>query len=236
MSTTDLTVYFILAAGATWSYTRQKLTLAGSLTGAAIGLLTYEGTGPIGIALMTTFFILGSVATSWKRSQKASINNAEQEHGPRTAGQVWANSGIAAILSAVAWHFPGEAGLMKLMMAGSFAAATADTLSSELGMIYGKRFYNVITLKKDTRGLDGVVSLEGTLIGIVGAALIACIYATVLGWDSAFGWIALAGFAGNLADSILGALLERNGLIGNNAVNFLNTAIGALVCYCCTFF
>jgi uncharacterized membrane protein len=42
-------------------------------------------------------------------------------------------------------------------------------------------------------------------------------------------WIIAAGTAGNLSDSVMGALLERRGVIGNNAVNFLNTLIAALV-------
>jgi uncharacterized protein (TIGR00297 family) len=227
MQTTDLIIYFILSLGATWSYITHKLTLAGSFTGTTIGLLIYEGSGLNGIITMTLFFILGSVATGWKRSQKT----IDKDHGPRTAAQVLANSGVAGVLSMVAWHFPGEAGLVKLMIAGSFASATADTLSSELGIVYGKRFYNIITLKKDTRGLDGVVSLEGTLIGLLGAALIACVYALGFGWSIAFIWIILAGFTGNLVDSVLGTLLERKGLIGNNLVNFLNTAVGAGVCW-----
>jgi uncharacterized protein (TIGR00297 family) len=231
MSTVDLIIYIILSLGATWSYLSHKLTLTGSLTGAAIGLLSYEGAGISGVAMMTLFFVLGSAATGWKRSQKVKINTAEKDHDPRTATQVLANSGVAAILSATAWHFPGEVELIKIMIAGSFAAATADTLSSELGMVYGKRFYNIISFKKDIRGLDGVVSLEGTLLGLAGAMLIAGVYAVGSDWEISFWWIVLAGGIGNLADSVLGAILERKGIIGNNVVNFWNTATGALVCW-----
>jgi len=41
--------------------------------------------------------------------------------------------------------------------------------------------------------------------------------------------IIIAGTAGNLTDSILGAVLERRGIIGNNMVNFLNTLTAALL-------
>ena len=43
--------------------------------------------------------------------------------------------------------------------------------------------------------------------------------------------IVLAGTAGNLADSLLGALFERGGILNNNAVNFLNTLTAALLGY-----
>jgi uncharacterized membrane protein len=42
-------------------------------------------------------------------------------------------------------------------------------------------------------------------------------------------WIVVAGFAGNLADSILGASLERKGWLKNDQVNFLNTLIAAII-------
>jgi uncharacterized protein (TIGR00297 family) len=95
--------------------------------------------------------------------------------------------------------------------------------------VYGRRYYNVLTFKPDQRGLDGVVSLEGTLLGLAGSAVIATAYCLGAGWGPAFGWLLLAGTAGNLADSVLGATLERRRFLNNDAVNSLNTLVGALV-------
>ena len=75
-----------------------------------------------------------------------------------------------------------------------------------------------------------MVSLEGTLIGIAGAALIAAVYCLANGWSIYFLIIILAGAIGNLIDSVLGATLERRQIIANNTVNFLNTLAGALMC------
>jgi uncharacterized protein (TIGR00297 family) len=228
---TDLIIYTLLLVGSVLSFTFRKLNFTGALMGAVVGLLVYKGAGYTGIAMLALFFIAGSWATAWQINKKATIGAAEKHKGRRTAGQVLANGGVAALLGAVAWHHPAYTTIIQLMIAGSFAAATADTLSSELGTIYGSRFLNILTFKKDTRGLDGVVSLEGTLIGLIGTALIAVIYSVGFGWGLTFCWIVLAGFTGNLIDSVLGALLERKGLIGNNVVNFLNTAVGAGVCW-----
>ncbi|OKS88672.1 hypothetical protein RG47T_4150 [Mucilaginibacter polytrichastri] len=208
----------------------KKLTIPAALTGGLIGLLIYHGAGITGIAMLTLFFILGSGATGWQLRSKQQIGAAEKDKGRRTAGQVIANAGIAALIGAIIWYIPKAAASHRLMMAGSLAAATADTLSSELGTVYGRRFYNSITFKKDQRGLDGVVSLEGTLIGMVGAALIGVVYSIGFGWGINLLWIMIAGTIGNLADSVLGATLERKRLISNNTVNFLNTLVGALVC------
>lgn len=226
----DPYVYVILLAAAIWSYASGKLTLAGAITGALIGFVIYKGAGLTCFVMLTFFFTVGSAATKWQRDKKVLMNAVDSHKCRRSAWQVLANGGVAALLGLWAWLQPEYLSLAQLMIAGSFAAATADTLSSELGTVYGRRFYNIISLKKNTRGLDGVVSLEGTLIGIVGAALIAAIYALGFGWDKRFLAIILAGFTGNVVDSVLGAWLECKGRIGNNAVNFLNTLTGATVC------
>jgi uncharacterized protein (TIGR00297 family) len=227
----DIIVYIVLLIAAILSFATKKLTLAGAATGALVGLLIYKGVGYTGLIMLAVFFIAGSCATSFQLNKKITLGIAEQHKGRRTAGQVLANGGVAALLGAWAWYIPGHSSIAAIMIAGSFASATADTLSSELGTIYGRRFFNILSFKKDQRGLNGVISLEGTLIGLVGAALIATVYFLNFGWGLSFCWIILAGFTGNVVDSVLGTRLERKGLIGNNMVNFLNTLTGAGVCY-----
>jgi uncharacterized protein (TIGR00297 family) len=131
----------------------------------------------------------------------------------------------------LAFVMPEKAVLFRVMLAASLASATADTLSSELGNIYGRRFYNIVTFEKDKRGLDGVVSIEGSFLGMLGSTCIAIIYAIGGKYDVNFYLIIVAGTIGNLFDSLLGATLERRNYLNNNVVNFSNTAIAAIVIY-----
>jgi uncharacterized protein (TIGR00297 family) len=226
----DLIVYIVLLAGIVFSVSRNKLTIPAAIVGGIVGLFIYKGAGFTGLAMLILFFILGSFATNWLITKKEELGIAENNSGRRTTGQVVANGGMAAILGAIAWYKPWLAPMLKLLMAGGLSAATADTLSSELGSVYGHKFYDILSFKRSKPGPDGVVSLEGTLFGIAGSALIALIYSIGFGFGYTMLIVIVAGTVGNLTDSFLGASLERKHLIGNNAVNFLNTTVGALMC------
>ena len=218
----NVIVLLILSAGVIASIRLKKLTVPAAVTGGVLGWLVFAGGGYTGLGMLAAFFVLGTVATNWKKQQKASQST-------RTTGQVFANGGVAALAGLGIFLFPAYRIPLELAMAGSLASATADTLSSELGIIYGRRHYNILTWKPDVRGKDGVVSIEGTLIGIAGSGVIALLYTIKHPALRDIGIIILSGTIGNLTDSILGAALERKGYIGNDMVNFLNTlAAGVL--------
>lgn len=225
----DGLIFIILTIVAVASVLAKKLTIPAAIAGWIIGGMIYFGSGLIGVVLTATFFILGTVSTSVGIKQKNRDGLAEEDKGKRKAGQVIANAGVAAILALIACFDQSNRLLYTLMTAASFSSATADTLSSELGNVYGRKFYNILTIKKDLKGLNGVVSVEGTFAGVVGSIVIAITYSIALGLSSHFLWIIIAGTAGNLLDSILGATLERRRFLNNNAVNFLNTATAAVI-------
>ena len=233
MHTPDLLILLLLVAGAAASARWKKLTPAAALTGFIIGGLVYMGSSYTGLLLLALFFVLGTAATAWRKKDKLRIKGSAAHQSTRTTGQVIANGGVAAILGALAALLPADKPLFTLLLAASLSSATGDTLSSELGILYGRRTFNILTGKREEKGLDGVISLEGLLIGIAGSAVIAAVWlalngsATLSALRSA-GIIILAGLFGNLADSFLGATLERKGALSNDSVNFCNTLIAAL--------
>ncbi len=218
-------VALFLLAGVMAAIRFKKLTPAAAVTGGLLGAFLYLGCGIMGLALMALFFLLGTLSTSWKKERKQTLDGNAAHQPTRKTGQVVANAGVAAACSLLGFLLPDKSALFQTMMAGSFAAATADTLSSELGTVYGRRFFNILTLKPDQKGLDGVVSIEGTITGLAGAALIGLVYTLK---EQHLLILTIAGFIGNIFDSILGATLERKGFLNNDMVNFLNTLTGAL--------
>jgi uncharacterized protein (TIGR00297 family) len=172
---------FIIIAGMAYSILAKKLTVIAACTGAILACMIYFSAGYTGVAMMGSFFILGSAATSWQRNKKQASATITETRNGRTAMQVLANAGAAGIAAVMILFYPSLNYLMLPAMAAAFASATADTLSYELGMVYGKRFFNIISFRPDHCGMDGVISLEGTLIGVLGSCIIAAIYALGFG-------------------------------------------------------
>jgi uncharacterized protein (TIGR00297 family) len=228
MPTSIIVFLFVLVAAMYAAYKARKLTLTASLTGGGVGTAIFIGAHFAGIAMLATFFILAVLATAWGKRIKKRITTGGQHSEIRDAWQVLANGGVAAFFGVLIFLLPQYSSMFTVLMAASLSSATADTLSSELGTVYGHRFYDIISFKPGEKGRDGVISLEGTLIGVIGSAIIALIHLFAL--DGSKVWIiVIAGTAGNLFDSVLGATLERKGYLKNNMVNFLNTFFAALI-------
>lgn len=224
---TELIVLLLTCACAIATIALRKLSIAGAMAGTIIAWFLYKGTGVIGVIMLATFFIAGTGATMIGAGKKERLGIAEKNKGQRTISQVLANGFVAGLAGLFGWLYPHQSQLALLIAAGVLASATADTLSSELGSIYGTRFYNILSLKKDKRGSDGVISPEGTLCGIAGSTLIALIYIVEYRVSINALWIVVAGTAGNFADSVFGASLQRKGWLTNDWVNWLNTVVAA---------
>lgn len=229
MAIQDIVVILFIGFGAAVAIYTRRLTVAAGITGAVLALLIYAAAAITGVALMAAFFVLGTVATSWRASEKTGTKERSASSDMRrNAGQVLANAGVAGLAAMFILLLPAHKELFLVALAAVFSSATADTLSSELGTVYGRHFYNILSFKKDEKGRDGVVSVQGTLFGLAGSCIIATIYAIVFGWRAVV-WIIIAGTVGNLTDSVLGATVERKGVVNNDIVNFLNTFVAAIV-------
>jgi len=211
-------VSFALAAAA---LALGLLTISGAIAGFALAMLLYSFEGWQAFALLAAFFVLGSGATRAAYRRKQSMGLAEQHRGKRVAAQAVANAGAAVVFA-----FLGQ----PLPMAAALAAATADTIATETGPLFGGRVFLLATGKVVKPGTSGGISVAGTLAGVAGAAVIACM-AMALGLTrgTEFAIITLAGATGSAVDSYLGGTLEKDGWLNNDGVNFLGTAAAGLL-------
>ncbi|MGA3373871.1 MAG: DUF92 domain-containing protein [Terracidiphilus sp.] len=183
-------------------------------------------------------FLLSFSATRLGREQKERLGTAERRQG-RTAAQVAANLGVAAIASSElvqSWltdsgWFSRAGQVPTLLFAVGLAAlaeAAADTVSSEIGQVLGGQPRMITSLREAEPGTDGAISLIGTLAGAAAAVLVALAGTLALGGGSAIFWISCtSGVFGLFFDSLLGATLEQRGWLNNDGVNFLSTASAA---------
>jgi uncharacterized protein (TIGR00297 family) len=212
-------------AGGAWLL--HGVTPAGAVAGFAVALAVLVTAGPGGFAALVSVFAIAWLATRLGYRRKLLLGIAENARG-RSPAQVLANLGAAAGFS-VAARFTDHPILLMAAMA-ALAEAAADTAASECGEALSTRAYLITTMRPVPAGTDGGVSLPGTVAGAAAALVIGAVAAGthVISWR-ALPVIAGAGVLATVVDSVLGATLERRGVISNNGVNFVSTAVAGAI-------
>jgi uncharacterized protein (TIGR00297 family) len=187
--------------------------------------------GPGAFAALITVFVLAWITTRLGYQRKQKLGTAERREG-RKASQVLANLGVATVCAALSILIPHNRARFLLALAAALSEAAADTVSSELGQAFGEKARLITTWSLVPPGTDGAVSLVGTLAGVVAAGVVSSV--CVLGGLLPRQWLAVSAGAavlGMVADSFLGAWLERRHLVNNDSVNFLSTMIAAFAAF-----
>jgi len=206
----------------------RGVSASGAVAGAIVSFILFAAAGPISFLALVAVFALTWMSTRFGYSRKKSLGTAEKHDG-RTASQVFANLSVAATCALLyAWrHQP----VFLVMVFATLSEAAADTVSSEIGQAGSARARLITTGEEVPAGTDGGVTLHGTLAGMMAAAVVSSVafaaavppIAIVISIGSAV--------IGMLADSVLGAALERRHLLNNDGVNLLGTLIAAAVSF-----
>jgi len=217
----------VVNASVAWAGHRLgTVTWSGTIAGVAIGLAVWLGAGPAGWIVLFTGFLVAAGASRVGLRRKAVLGIAEARAGRRGAGNALANCLVGAVAAVVALVAVPD--LARLAMVAALTAGASDTVASEIGKAWGRRTFLVTSLAPVPPGTSGAVSLEGTAAGVV-AALLMALVASALGliaWGAV--WIVVvAATIGAFVESALGATLEGAGVVDNDALNFINTALAA---------
>ncbi len=206
------------------TYYRKSLDMFGSAVMIIMGIIIIFSAGTNWLLLIVLFLVMSLIATKFSKKYKLSLGEFE---GRRTSKNVISNGVVACFMAAFGgYYLPFVGGFI-----GAIATATSDTLASEIGVL-DQHPRLITTFQKVDPGTNGAVSVLGTTVGIVGAAIIG-IASYFLGIMPnllmAIGVSIVSGTVGCFMDSILGALFENRHLITNEHVNLIATIVGALV-------
>lgn len=238
------------------SYTFKFLTRGGASAQCILGTILFGLGGWQWTVPMLAFFLLSSLLSKIGAMRKSKLEQVFEKSSRRDAGQVFANGGIAGIITLI-WFTSGDNSLYIAYL-GSVAAATADTWGTELGLLSRRRPLLLSNLKLVEHGRSGAISFAGVAFGLVGAWVIWLCGAYWLDWSifaNTLYAVTAGGFAGSVVDSLIGATLQAqfrcskcnqitersihcgvdawplSGLvwIGNDLVNLACTFVGASV-------
>jgi uncharacterized protein (TIGR00297 family) len=216
----------------------RTVDFSGALAGWILGSVIIIGGGPALYVALLAFFVVGTLATRLGYRAKAHAGLAQEKGGRRGAGHAIANVGVAALCAIACWR---GLGLVPLFMGiASLATAAADTVASEIGQLFGRRTFLPLTFRRVERGTEGAISLEGTLAGLAAALVVAVAGTAVAVHQLRRGFIAsieidrthavmvvtLCGVLGSYLESVIGSVTRG---IPNHVMNFMNTALGALL-------
>ena len=215
----------VAAAG----YFARTVSVSGALAGTAIGTTIYVAAGWQGWVLLLATFAAAAITSRIGWGRKASLGIEESGGGRRGAPNAVANTGVAAIAAIVSAVSYGH-DWARVAFAAALAAGGSDTVASEIGKAFGRRPFLVTTRKRVPPGTPGAMSAPGTIAGLAAATALGSLAAVleIVTW-SAILPVVVGATAGALLESVLGATLEPQGVVNNDVLNFINTAVAAYV-------
>jgi uncharacterized protein (TIGR00297 family) len=203
------------------------ITVSGAIAGIFLGTSVFVSLGAKGLSLLLIFLILGSLSTKLGYRSKRRLGMSQSHRGARGAKEALANGFLPALLAIFA-SVTANGDLFLVGFVSALAAATADTVSSEIGQWLGGEPFLITNFARVRPGTNGAITGTGTLFGILAACLLSLLALRLRMISQTQFWIVqVAGLVGNLTDSLLGASVEREDGIDNETVNFLNTLAGA---------
>ena len=208
----QLFVGFILAIIiALAAYRANSLSSSGVYAAIVVGSVIFGVGGWQWAVLLLVFFVSSSGLTRAFKKRKSGLSEKFSKGGRRDAGQVIGNGGLATLFAGLHYFLPASPWVW-MAFAASLAAVNADTWATELGVLNPHPPRMITNFGKVVeKGTSGGISLTGTLASLAGAGLIGLLAALISPLPASFAmaaWITLAGLAGSLFDSLLGATVQ----------------------------
>ncbi len=202
------------------AYGRGSLSANGVVGAILVGTLIFASGGFTWGLLLIAFFVTSSALSHYQARAKAPLAEKFQKGHRRDLGQVLANGGWGALLALAFAVFPHP--ILFGAFVGAMATVNADTWATELGVLSRQSPRLITNGRVVAVGTSGGVTALGTSVALAGALLVgvlAFLFSALAVFlpglflstpnPAALVWIAaLAGLAGSLFDSLLGATVQ----------------------------
>ncbi|HFQ94412.1 MAG TPA: DUF92 domain-containing protein [Anaerolineae bacterium] len=207
----QLVLAFILSALiAIVAWWRGSLSPSGAAAAMIVGILVFGLGGWQWGILLVLFFISSSLLSHYREDDKQAVADEKFDKSHRRdAGQVLANGGVGAMVAALNTAVPSPFWFPAFV--GVMASVTADTWATELGTLSQKPPRLITNGRIVPVGTSGGISVLGTAVSFGGGLFIGLAAGLLLQHTIlAFAFIGgLAGLAGSLSDSLLGATVQQ---------------------------
>jgi uncharacterized protein (TIGR00297 family) len=213
-----------------FAYHKQLMSPAATVAAAISAIIIGFCGGIWWEVTMILFPAFAFIATKAHFEDKKAMGLQEGNRGCRGLLNILGVILFPTIVSVI-YHFTDTADFeLTIAFMSALAVSTADTLSSELGVMDPK-VYMITTGKPCQRGMNGGVSRYGLLVSAIGAGAFAVLGYLIIFREFSFlmviPWV--AGILGNIIDSVEGAVFENRGLMSKYTVNTSSSMIGAII-------
>lgn len=189
----------------------RMLDATGFLAAMMVGGVVLSLGGWRWLTILLVFHVTSSLFTKFKFDWKRERGVAQAKGGARAWQNVVANGVVASLMATLETVTSQE--LLLFGFLGAVSASTADTLATEIGLLYRHEPRLITNLSREVpAGTSGGVSPLGEVAALTGAALIG-VTAFVMGFGAGgplrlLSITVISGLVGCTADSLLGATIQ----------------------------
>lgn len=188
----------------------KALSGNGAWAASIVGGLIFGLGGLSWTVLLLAFFISSSVLSRTFARRKLKLHKNFAKGSQRDWTQVLANGGLCSLLVIIHILFPEQL-WPWIAYAGAIATVNADTWATELGVLSPTPPHLITTGQIMVHGTSGGITPLGTLATLSGSVLIAlftALFTPQIEFSICVAIVVVAGFAGSLLDSLLGATVQ----------------------------
>ncbi len=190
------------------------IDVPGALAGAVISLFTFLAGGFAWLIIIVIFFGVSSLLTRFRYDYKKRIGSAQEKGGRRSWPNTLANGGIALTAAIGELYFHSD--IFTLVFLASIAAAMADTLATEIGLLSQSTPRLITDLRRTVKaGTSGGITGLGETAAIMASVFVALVGILLSLFSPGltkvivvFAAVVVGAMIGTCSDSVLGATAQ----------------------------